>query len=212
MKRVGASSAKATVVMVSDKEHHWLLNGGIGSGKTTVRQLFEEFGVQTVDSDSIGHDVIEPEGPAFAEVASTWPEVLTGGVIDRPALGRVVFSDQALLRKLERITHPHILRTIELIAREALGLLVVEIPLISTSLSSSWRRMVVDASPSVRLERLVSRGMDSADAVQRMAAQPSGSDWLAIADVVVPNDQDVGELTSTFETLIRSRVFSDFQS
>ena len=199
-------------MVVSVREHHWLLSGGIGSGKTRVRQLFEKFGAQTVDSDSIGHQVIEPEGPAFAEVASTWPEVVAQEAIDRPALGRIVFSDQAALHELERITHPHILRQIERVADVSTGLLIVEIPLIESKLRSGWRRMIVDASVSVRLQRLTDRGMDAADARERMAIQPPRSEWLAIADVVVPNDRDVGDLASTFEALVQSSVFDDFLS
>ena len=199
-------------MVVSVSEHHWLLSGGIGSGKTRVRKLFEKFGAQTIDSDSIGHQVIEPEGPAFAEVVSRWPEVVAQGAIDRPALGRIVFSDRAALHELERITHPHIFRKVCEIAAGSTGLLIVEIPLLKTSLGSGWRRMIVDASPSVRLQRLTDRGMDASDADQRMAIQPPRTDWLAIADVVVPNDRDVRDLRSTFEALIQSSVFSNFLS
>ena len=212
MERVGASSSKATVVVVSVKEHNWLLSGGIGSGKTTVRELFEELGAQTVDSDSIGHDVIEPEGPAFGEVAARWPEAAEGGTIDRSALGRIVFSDPPALQELERITHPHIVRRVEEVAISSIGLLIVEVPLIKTDLGSGWRRVIVDASASVRLERLVDRGMDSVDAINRMRVQPSRSDWLAIADVVVPNEIDLDELRATLHVLALSRVFSDFLS
>ena len=212
MERVGASSSKATVVVVSVKEHNWLLSGGIGSGKTTVRELFEELGAQTVDSDSIGHDVIEPEGPAFGEVAARWPAVAEGGTIDRSALGRIVFSDPPALQELERITHPHIVRRVEEIAISSTGLLIVEVPLIKTDLGSGWRRIIVDASASVRLERLVGRGMDSGDAINRMRVQPSRSDWLAIADVLVPNESDLDELRATLHVLALSSVFSDFLS
>lgn len=212
MERVGASSSKATVVVVSVKEHNWLLSGGIGSGKTTVQELFEELGAQTVDSDSIGHDVIEPEGPAFGEVAARWPEVAERGTIDRSALGRIVFSDPLALQELERITHPHIFRRVEEIAISSTGLLIVEVPLIKTELGSGWRRIIVDASASVRLERLVDRGMDSVDAINRMRVQPSRSDWLAIADVLVPNESDLDELRATLHVLALSSVFSDFLS
>ena len=212
MERVGASSSKATVVVVSVKEHNWLLSGGIGSGKTAVRELFEELGAQTVDSDSIGHGVIEPEGPAFGEVAAKWPEVAKRGTIDRSALGRIVFSDPPALQELERITHPHIFRRVEEIAISSTGLLIVEVPLIKTDLGSGWRRIIVDASASVRLERLVDRGMDSVDAINRMRVQPSRSDWLAIADVVVPNEIDLDELRATLHVLALSNVFSDFLS
>jgi dephospho-CoA kinase len=79
---------------------------------------------------------------------------------------------------------------------------VVEIPLISHGLGDEWRRIVVDCRDDVRLERAVSRGMDETDARARMNAQPARSEWLAVADVVVPNHRTVDELQAAVARLV----------
>ncbi|MCH8971786.1 MAG: dephospho-CoA kinase, partial [Acidobacteria bacterium] len=43
-----------------------MLGGGIGSGKSAVRVLLERSGVETIDADSIGHEVLEHDGAPFA--------------------------------------------------------------------------------------------------------------------------------------------------
>jgi dephospho-CoA kinase len=175
----------------------WLLSGGIGSGKSAVRGILQSSGIGTIDADSVGHEVLERGGAAIEAVAEAWPEVVEGGIVDRRKLGAVVFNDSAALQRLEAITHPHIFSLIS----ERIGALnppvVVEIPLLIDPLTGSWHRMIVDAPDHTRVERSVSRGMDRDDVLARMASQPSRKEWLAAADLVIPNHGDLDELEET---------------
>ena len=63
--------------------------------------MLEELGVEAIDADSIGHEVLETGGPAFTEVVERWPEVVVEGRIDRAALGRAVFASPDALAELE---------------------------------------------------------------------------------------------------------------
>jgi dephospho-CoA kinase len=76
---------------------------------------------------------------------------------------------------------------------------VVEVPLIDTSLG--WPRMVVDAPDEVRLQRAVTRGMTQYDAERRMKSQPDRAEWLASADLVIPNHGTLAELEVTVAIL-----------
>ena len=181
---------------------HWLLSGGIGTGKSRVRGLLGRSGWHVVDSDAVGHGVIEPEGPAFREVAARWPEVLVDGRIDRSALGQIVFSDLDQLEELERITHPHIFGTIWSDIEENDGPVAVEIPLLVNPFGPRWKRLVVDCTDGERLARLIDRGMGEKDALERMAAQPKRSEWLASADLVLPNHGSLEELELTVLRLV----------
>ncbi|MFO7300020.1 MAG: dephospho-CoA kinase [Actinomycetes bacterium] len=172
----------------------WQLSGGIGSGKSTVRRLLEEEGVAAIDADSVGHDVLAPDGPAFAEVAERWPGVVRDGRIDRRALAARVFADPAELAGLEAITHPHIFARITRMIDEAEGVVVVEIPLLDPPAFAGIPKLIVDCPDPLRLERLIERGMPEQDARARMAVQPSRAAWLAKADLVVPNDGDLDGL------------------
>ncbi len=175
---------------MADRDHRWLLGGGIGSGKSEVRRLIGESGISTIDADSIGHDVLDADGAAYEEVAEAWPEAVENGRILRPVLGEIVFSNINQLRRLESITHPHIFGIITRRIEEIEGTVVVEIPLISAPLEGNWRTIVVDASDEVRLERATTRGMSADRARSVMAAQPGREDWLARADLVIPNHDD----------------------
>jgi len=182
---------------VINGQRGWLLGGGIGSGKSAVRVLLERSGIETIDADSIGHRVLEPESAAFDQVANRWPMVVIGGHIDRKALGAIVFDDKRELEALEEITHPHIFGTIERLVQVIDDPVVVEIPLLRPGMKGGWRRIVVDCDDSARRGRLSERGMTSADAEARMTSQPSRSEWLAAADLVVPNHGSLKELAST---------------
>ena len=175
----------------------WLLGGGIGSGKSAVRALLERSGLETIDADSIGHEISEPDGAAFGQVAERWPLVVIDGRIDRKALGAIVFDDREELDALEEITHPHIFGTIERLVQGIDDVVIVETPLLRPAMKGGWRRIVVYCDDSTRLDRLSERGMSSADAESRMRSQPSRSEWLAAADLVVPNHGSLEELAST---------------
>lgn len=182
-------------------QHRWILSGGLASGKSKVRQLLEASGVVTIDADSVGHLVLQSDGPAFADVAARWPHVVRDGVVDRPSLASVVFNDPGELAALEGITHPHVFRTIQDRVKEIEGVVVVEVPLLSHGLGDDWRRLVVDCRDDVRLRRAVERGMSEDDARARMKAQPSRAEWLAVADLVVPNHGSLAELENAVEGL-----------
>jgi len=179
---------------VSSEQHRWILSGGLASGKSKVRELLAVAGVVTVDADSIGHFVMHPEGPAYLQVADRWHHVVRDGEIDRASLASVVFNEPGELAALESITHPHIFETIKARVAEVDGTVVVEIPLLSHGLGDDWRRMVVDCPDEIRLSRAIERGMSEEDARARMAAQPSRAEWLAVADLVIPNHGSMEEL------------------
>jgi dephospho-CoA kinase len=148
-----------------------------------------------IDADRVGHRVLEPAEKAFAPVAERWPEVLHDGVIDRGRLADIVFSDPAQLRELESLTHPAIFGTIRDDLEGFDGVAVVEVPILGDHLD--WPRIVVDAPDDLRLERVIARGMGREDAQRRMTSQPSREQWLAAADLVIPNHGNLEELHET---------------
>lgn len=181
--------------MAPDAQARVVLTGGIGSGKSTAGRLFASLGAEVIDADEVGHVVLEPSGAAFDAVAARWPDVVRLGTIDRPALGRLVFSDPEELATLESITHPAIRSTISLrLTSVDAAVVVVEVPLLSDFLGEGWQRVVVDCPDALRKERLLGRGMTAADIDQRMAAQPSRADFLAAADHVLNNSGSLEDL------------------
>lgn len=167
-----------------------------------VRHILSEAGFVTIDGDSVGHMVIEPEGPAFVEVSARWPQVVRGDEVDRQALASIVFDDPDQLAELEQITHPHIFDTIKGRVEGLDSTVIVEVPVLSHGLGDDWRMIVVDCRDDVRLERAVQRGMREGDARARMAAQPSRQEWLAAADLVIPNHGSVEGLEDALSRFV----------
>ena len=170
------------------------LTGGVASGKSTVAALLRELGAVVVDSDVLAREVVEPGTPGLAAVVEAFgPDVLTAdGTLDRPALGAVVFGDEAARRRLEAILHPLIrARAAELEAAAPEGTVVVhDIPLlVETGQADRFDAvLVVDVPVETQVERMVrDRGMSREDALARVAAQADREQRLAAATHVVDN-------------------------
>jgi dephospho-CoA kinase len=184
------------------------LTGGIGSGKSEVARLLAARGAVVVDADVLAREAVAPGTPGLAAVVAEFgPGVLAAdGSLDRAALGRVVFGDDARLAALEAIVHPYVgRRSAELMAAAAPGDVVVyDVPLlVEKRLQDGYDVVVVvDAADETRLHRLVTlRGMTEQDARTRMAAQASRADRLAVADMVVANDAGLAELAARVDEL-----------
>lgn len=175
------------------------LTGNIAVGKSLVRQRLQELGAYAIDADRIAHQVMMPGGPAFqAILAAFGPQILGGdGQVDRAALGRIVFSDPAALKRLEDITHPVIHETIDrLVKRSEKEVAVIEaIKLLEGRLKDAVDAVwVVHAAPQTQHQRLISqRGLSPEEARQRIQAQNSQADKIRQADVVIHNDGGIAD-------------------
>jgi dephospho-CoA kinase len=189
------------------------LTGGVGSGKSTVAAVLEELGAVVIDSDKLAREVVEPGTPGLAAVVEEFGDVVLAadGSLDRPALGRVVFADDARRRRLEEILHPLIRERSRRLATEAgTGALVVhDIPLlVETGQADRFEAvLVVDVPEETQVERLVrDRGWSREDAESRVRAQASREDRLAVATYVVDNTgtrEDLRDrVTEVFEELV----------
>lgn len=170
------------------------LTGNIATGKSLVMSMLAELGAAAIDADAVAHGVILRGGPTFDAIIAQFGADILGedGEIDRAALGNIVFADRARLKTLEAITHPAIGRRIDQLIRAAASEVVVieAIKLLEGRLGgivdAVW---VVDCAPETQLRRLVDRrGLDEADARQRIAAQNKQADKLRQADVIINND------------------------
>lgn len=170
------------------------LTGGVAAGKSTVSRMLAELGAVVVDADLLAREVVAPGTEGLAEVVAAFgPEVLTAtGEMDRPAVGAIVFADEAKRRVLEAIIHPRVrARGAELEAAAAPGALVVhDVPLlVETGQPAAFDAVVVvDVPVETQVARMVGdRGMTEADARARIDAQATREQRLAAATYVVDN-------------------------
>jgi dephospho-CoA kinase len=157
-------------------------------------------GAVVIDADTLAREVVLPGTAGHTAVLERFgPAVCrSDGSLDREALARLVFSDEAARRDLNSIVHPQVRqRTEELFAQAPPESIVVnDVPLlIEAGLAPLYDVVVVVAAPEpVRLARLLQRGM-SKDAVRdRMRAQASDDERRSAADVVLDNSGSLEEL------------------
>ena len=182
------------------------LTGGIGSGKSTVGQIFEQLGAIVVDSDQLARDVLERGSIGFNEVVAKFgDEMLKNGEIDRQILGSLVFKDPIKRSELEQITHPLIRKAFAKVVSRASpdSIVINQIPLLVES-NHDYKFdhvITVSASESIRSERLIKRGLTKGQIEQRMGAQVTDQVRESIADSVIVNEKNEQELTGQVEKI-----------
>ena len=180
------------------------LTGGIGSGKSTVGQMFQDLGAIVTDSDQLARDVVERGTTGFDQIIAAFgDEVLKNGDLNRAALADLVFKDPAKRKQLEQITHPLIRKAFAKIVESANGdsIVVNQIPLLVES-NHDYKFdhvITVSASEAVRIERLLKRGMNLTQIQQRLQAQSNDAQREKISDSVIRNDGSQTDLLSEVE-------------
>ncbi|MCC6804461.1 MAG: dephospho-CoA kinase [Anaerolineae bacterium] len=182
------------------------LTGNIAVGKSVVRQMLQHLGAYTIDADGLSHQAMMPGAPAYKPVIDMFGRFLLDeeGRINRARLGSVVFAMPEALSVLETIVHPVVNQAIvALVGRARQPVVVVEaIKLLETDLANMVDAIwVVDASLDTQLKRLIDkRKMSEEDARKRLFAQPPQMDKLALADVIIKNDENVEETWKQVQT------------
>ena len=177
--------------------------GGMGAGKSTARKALVDQGLEYIDLDLIGHEILHWE-IVKEDVSATFGEDVLDpdGEINRKALARKAFVSPAETRKLNRITQPRIedAFTTKLDELEAAGCpaVVVEYSVFkSRQMSLAYLADIVIAvlAPlEVSIERAVASGFDEADVRRRIAQQITDAERIEQADVVFNNDGTKEEL------------------
>ncbi len=173
------------------------LTGGIGSGKTAVSDRFGERGITIADADVAARVVVEPGTQALEKISQHFGSgVLENGELNRAALREIVFSNATERRWLESVTVPAILQELRRILDYALSPYAI-LMLSSGSGRSPWidRRLVIDVSPEVQIERVATRDSNTPEQIRAiMKTQPSREERLKYADDVIVNDGDFSQL------------------
>ena len=178
------------------------LTGGIGSGKSTVADLFQQLGIPVIDADVIAHTLVEPGQPALVEIIKAFGAntVDASGVLDRARLRKLVFSDPEQRRRLEAILHPKIRREIITLTtniRTPYCIVVIPLLLETDQRDLVDRILVVDTGVDKQIARVTMRnGLPRHEIMAIITAQASRDRRLAAADEVIDNNGSLNELNS----------------
>ncbi|WP_245879601.1 dephospho-CoA kinase [Zobellella endophytica] len=186
------------------------LTGGIGSGKSTVADLFAALGTEVVDADLIAREVVAPGEPALAAIAAHFGEevMLPDGGLNRRLLRERVFAEPMQKDWLNALLHPLIRERMLAAcaaARSPYCLLVVPLLVENGLTGLTDRVLVVDVSPELQLARTVRRDRANEAQIRAiMAAQASREQRLAAADDVLDNsDSDMAGIKAAVAGLHR---------
>ncbi|RUO59757.1 dephospho-CoA kinase [Pseudidiomarina marina] len=183
------------------------VTGGIGSGKTTVTNLFQQHGIMIVDADVIARHIMDKGGEALRAVVQRYGDkaLLDDGNLNRAWLRERIFKHPEDKQWLNDLTHPLIRDQILSQLQQAKSdYVILSAPLLIENRLTKLcdRVLVVDVSEATQLERTQQRDNVSEDQVQAIInAQASREQRLQAADNIIHNEGDEAELTSQVETL-----------
>jgi dephospho-CoA kinase len=175
------------------------LTGGIGSGKSTVCNMFEGLGAEVIDADLISRELLQPGTPELKQVIAHFgQELLQDNHLDRARLRALVFADTAARTWLEQLLHPRIREEIlRRIARSTSPWVLLAAPLLLENKAYDFVDLlvVVDAPEELQLARTSARDKSNIGQIAAiMATQMSRADRLQQADYIIHNDADLAQL------------------
>ncbi len=187
------------------------LTGGIGSGKSTVAEMFAVLGVPIIDTDVIARELTQAGGAALPAIRKAFGDTVIGpsGAMDRERMRMRILSDTMARSRLEAILHPMIQaeakQRLEALAGAGYAILVVPLLVeLGTYRGMVDRVLVVDCEEAMQLARACRRdGRDEAEVRAVMAWQVSRQDRLAQADDVLNNTGDLAALRAAIGELHR---------
>jgi dephospho-CoA kinase len=161
--------------------------------------MLQHLGAYTIDADGLSQQATAPGAPAYKPVVEAFGQVILNPdkTINRKALANIVFSNPALMEKLEGVVHPIVGGAINtLVQRSTKPIIVIEaIKLLEGDLMNAIDAIwVVNAKPQSQYLRLVSkRKMTEEEAKQRILGQNPQAIKLKAASVVIDNDGNIEE-------------------
>lgn len=182
------------------------ITGNIASGKSQVENIIKSFGYPVYDSDKIAHDVL-------AELKDFYGyDVFTDGKIDRKKLGKIVFSDISLRKKLEEFSHPKIkAKILDLfLEHKSENCIFVSVPLLfEAGFDNLFDKILfVAVDNEIQLKRLMHRNNYSKEeALLRISSQLPQTEKIKMADYVIENNSSIEALNEQVQSFIQTLKF-----
>jgi dephospho-CoA kinase len=171
------------------------LTGGLASGKSAVGRALADLGCLVIRNDELGHQVIEPDGPAYAGTVREFGSGILDpdGRINRRKLAALVFHDPARLAKLNALVHPPVFARMrqmldEYAAAHPRGIAVVEAAImIETGSYREYAKLIVAVcSREQQIERAMARdGNTREEVLDRLSRQMPLEEKIKYADYVI---------------------------
>ncbi|WP_445777841.1 dephospho-CoA kinase [Shewanella sp.] len=178
------------------------LTGGIASGKTTVANLFAEFGIELVDADVIAREVVAKGSAGLTAIVDHFGDeiLLANGQLDRATLRNKVFNNETQRLWLNNLLHPMIRqKMLDQVQASTSKYVIMVVPLLFENQLDSLvsTTLVVDISPELQISRTMQRDGVSQQQVEHiLASQMSRQQRIDKANHIIDNQGDIELLRS----------------
>ena len=190
------------------------LTGGIGSGKTTVANLFkQQHSIPIIDADVIAHQLVTPQKPALLQLEKTFGSGILNakGELDRNQLRTIVFADKTKKQQLENILHPLIYQQMQREFEQQTSpysLLCIPLLIETQMMSFVDYILVIDRDVETQIQRVKQRNKLSETAISSIIhAQVSRKKRLSYADNVINNSDSTFSLAEVVRKLHNHYLF-----
>ncbi len=179
------------------------LTGGIGAGKSTASSILKEYGCIILDADAISREMTSEGSEVLDDIAGTFgPGYVSNGVLDRKALGMLVFNDKNALTKLRSLITDKVadaimseIRTLKKEDKD--GIVIIDAPLLFECglhkiTDENW---LVSSNMDVRIKRVSARdGLSEQEILSRINSQMSEEEKKSLSQQVLDNSGTVDQL------------------
>ena len=190
------------------------LCGGSGSGKGTVADLLSLYGIMSIDTDAVYHEITSHSSPCLDEIRKSFGDIVISedGSLNRKELAKIVFSGEDSMVKrslLNRISHKHVWdKTKEIISylkKSGAEFVMIDAPLLFESGFNKECDFViaVTADMDIRIERIIKRdGIDKNAATLRIKSQLPDNYLVENSDFHIENSGSYKELEKQINKLV----------
>ncbi|WP_144393683.1 dephospho-CoA kinase [Pleionea sediminis] len=192
------------------------LTGGIGSGKSTVSNLFRLKNIDVIDADKIARDVVAKGSQALKEIEDRFGSdlILDSGELNREKLKVQVFNNSSDLNWLNQCLHPKIRAIIETKVQSSKShYVILDIPLLFENKLEGLvdRILVVDVPEAIQQQRVMDRDGCNRELVESIIKKQVSRDYrLSHADDIIDNSHSLDNLKKAVSTLHQKyRVLSE---
>ena len=186
------------------------VTGDLGAGKSMVSKTMQDLGCCVVSSDTLCHQLLQSHQKCIEQVKTLLgKDVLVNGQIDKKRVAERVFSHPSLLKGLEEILHPLVLRLLESLYKAAalsgtVKFFVVEVPLL---FEAKWEGffdtiIVVTADRSLCVQRMLAKGLSEHEYASREKRLIPIEKKKEKADFIIVNNGTLHQLQTQVKNIV----------
>lgn len=169
------------------------LTGGIGSGKSVVSRILVAMGYTVFNSDDSARKIVNENARVREALCAEFgADLYQNGLLDRPKLAKIIFSDTGARERVNHLIHPFVREAFNELAENSRHSLIFNEAaiLFETDAAARMDRMILVTAPEeVRIQRVMQRdGATEEEVRMRMKQQWSDAQKIPLADFQIIND------------------------